>query len=81
MASNLYIQHTAGGKYLARRTTKQGRKPTGLGKPKGVRLRQTTEARLSAVKDRLGYLYNENELIRNAVDFYLNSVYTELLNT
>ena len=81
MASNTYtIKAIDGSVQTYKRHTKQGRKSSGLGKPKLVRLREDDEKVLQMMKEMLGYLYNENEIIRNAVHVYLsNSVYTELL--
>lgn len=79
MATNIYLQHTsAGGKHLARRSVKQGRKPSGLSKPELVRLYEADEPTFAALKEKLGCLYNRNEIIRDAVHNAL-SVYTELL--
>ena len=77
MASKIF--EINGRKY--RRSARQGRNPSGLGKPKLVRLYESDEDVLRKAKDKLGYLYNENELIRSAVNYYLKSVYIELINT
>jgi hypothetical protein len=81
MASNLYIQHTAdGGSYLARRSVKQGRKPSGLSKPELFRLYEDDRTALDELKSRLGDLFNKNDFVRNAVHGALrNCVYTELV--
>lgn len=79
MANNIYTQHYAdGSSALKRRRDKQGRKPSGLAKPRLYRLRQDDVGLLDALKNRLGYLYNENEIVRDAVHRGL-SVYTELV--
>lgn len=80
MASKNYTQYYADGsnKKLMRRI-KQGRKPSGLGKPKLVRLYAEDEEKMKILKEKLGYLYNENELVRDAVHKIINSVYTELV--
>ena len=80
MASKTYIQHYAGGtRKLVRRSLKQGRKSCGLGTPFLQRLFEQDEEILLVVKEKLGYLYNKNDFVRNAVKYYINSVYTELL--
>jgi hypothetical protein len=80
MASTIYTQARSDGtRQLVRRLIKQGRKPQGLGKPKLVRLNKASETKLLAMKEQLGYLYNENEIIRNSVEYCLNNIYTELL--
>ena len=82
MSSNYYRQHTlGGGSHIAKRAIKQGRKPTGLAAAQLVRLYAEDKEKLAQVAERLGYLYNENEIIRSAVHAHLNSVYTELLKT
>lgn len=81
MASNVYLQQYAdGSSVLRRRSTKQGRKPSGLAKPELVRLRAEDSASLDRIGERLGYLWNRNEFIRSAVRRALeDSVYIELL--
>lgn len=82
MASNSYIQYYSDGtqKRLSRRI-KQGRKPSGLGKPKLIRLYVEDEEKMKVLKEKLGYLYNENELVREAVHKIVNSVYTKLVKS
>ena len=80
MASNVYIQNTSDGKrHLARRSIKQGRKPSGLSSPELVRLYAEDQEKFDVLKNELGYLYNKNEIIRTAVHKYLETVYTQLL--
>ena len=82
MASRTYIQSYADGtqKKFVRR--KQGRKPSGLGKSKLVRLWQVDEEKMKVLKTKYGEYWNENEFIRDAVSEKLsNSVYTELLKS
>lgn len=80
MSSSIYTQHHADGtSRLVRRSTPQGRKPSGLSKPQLVRLYEVDREKLDALKERLGYLYNENEIIRSAVHKYVESIYIELL--
>jgi hypothetical protein len=82
MASNIYRQSFADGTSgLMKRSVKQGRISSGLGKPKLVRLYKEDEVVMDLGKQKLGCFYNENEFIRNAVKYYINNVYTELLNT
>ena len=82
MASNSYIQYYSdGSQKRLRRRIKQGRKPSGLGKPKLIRLYAEDEEKMKVLKEKLGYLYNENELVRQAVHQIVYSVYTELLKT
>ena len=82
MASKTYHQHYADGTSgTMRRSTKQGRRSSGLGKPRLVRLYQEDEVFMDLGKQKLGCFYNENEFIRNAVKYYISNVYTELLNT
>lgn len=80
MSSNIFW--IGGVKY--KRSKKQGRKPSGLGKLKKYRLYLEDEERLKVLRDRFGYYYNENEIVRSAVKLYLdnylnNSVPIELL--
>jgi len=83
MASNSYIQYYSDGtKKQLRRRIKQGRKPSGLGKPKLIRLYAEDEEKMKVLKEKFGMYWNENEFIRSAVSEKLsNSVYTELLKT
>jgi len=81
MASNTYTIKAVDGKEVTyRRSVKQGRKPSGLSKPKLYRLFQEDVEKLMIIKENLGYLYNENEFVREAIHIYINFVYTELLN-
>ena len=80
MASKTKIQHYADGTFKEFLRKKQGRIPSGLGKPKLIRLKETDEEKMRIIKEKLGYYWNENEFIREAVSEKLcNSVYTELL--
>lgn len=83
MASKHYeIINIDGNVQKYKRAIKQGRPPSGLGKPFIVRLLQKDEDKLLQMKNELGYLYNKNEIVRDAVHLYLSSfVYTELLNS
>ena len=82
MASNFYEQHTVDGKRIVtKRSAKQGRKPSGLAKPRLVRLYAVDEQKLVTISEQLGYLFNANEIIRQAVHNQINSVYTELVKT
>jgi len=82
VASRTYIQFYVDGTSKEVRRKKQGRKPSGLGKMKSIRLYLTDEEILQKLKDKYGVYWNENEFIRNAVHEKLcNSVYTELVNT
>ena len=82
MASKVYKQYYAdGSSQLLRRITKQGRKPSGLGKPKLIRLYAEDEEKMKVLKEKLGYLFNENEIVRDAVHKIINSIYTELVKT
>lgn len=66
MASKTYIQYYSDGtQKKLRRRIKQGRKPSGLGRPKLVRLYLEDEEKMELLKEKLGYLYNENELGRS----------------
>jgi hypothetical protein len=78
MASKAYKQYYADGtSKLLSRSAKQGRKPSGLGKPKLIRLSAEDEEKLKILKEKLGMYWNENEFIRSAVSEKLsNSVYT-----
>jgi hypothetical protein len=81
MASNFYSVETMDGKtILYKRENIQGRKPSGLGEIKKYRLYESDERKLKILKSKLGYLYNENEIVREAVKNYLcNSIPLELL--
>jgi hypothetical protein len=81
MAANTYTQHYADGtQERRRRSTKQGRRPSGLGDPYVQRLDAETEQVLTEIGARLGPLYNKNEIVRNAVRMFVNSIYTDLVN-
>jgi hypothetical protein len=80
MASNIYTRATVDGKVTAySRKGSQGRKPSGLGKPKLYRLFAKDEEILRLLEIRLGEYYNENEIVREAVHKAVESIYTELL--
>lgn len=80
MSSKTYIQHYVDGTSKKFLRKKQGRIPSGLGRPKLVRLKETDEEKMGILKEKLGIYWNENEFIRTAVSEKLsNSVYTELL--
>lgn len=80
MASKTYIQHYVDETSKEFLRKKQGRISSGLGKPKLVRLKEIDEEKMRILKEKLGYYWNENEFIREAVSEKLcNSVYTELL--
>lgn len=64
-----------------RRSVRQGRRRSGLGKAFQQRLFDDDEKTLLLIKERLGYLYNKNEFVRCAVKYYINTVYAELLKT
>jgi len=82
MSTKTYDQYYSDGTHKTFLRKKQGRTPSGLGKPKKYRLYEKDERRLDILKKRFGYLYNENEIIREAVRIYLdNSMGTELVNT
>lgn len=79
MASKAYLQHYADGtsKWFMRK--RQGRIPSGLGTARKYRLFIEDENKLMELKKSLGKYYNENEIVRIAVHFYLsNFVPTEL---
>jgi len=80
MASNIFVQYYANGdKKTVRRSTKQGRRPSGLGRLKSVRLYQDSIEKMDKLKEIYGCYWNENDFIRSAVAEKLsNSVYTEL---
>ena len=83
MASKTYIQHYSDGtsKRVAR-VAKQGRKPSGLGKKREVRLYAKQDVELEQVAKQYGYYWNANEFIRDAVREKLhNFAHVELLNT
>lgn len=80
MASKTKLQYYVDGAKKEFLRKKQGRKPSGLGKPKLIRLKEIDEKKMKALKEKLGYYWNENDFIREAVSEKLcNSVYTELL--
>jgi hypothetical protein len=79
MASNIYTRHTITGDTMHTRKGTQGRKPSGLGKPKLYRLYNKTNEKLAAISEILGYLYNENEIVREAVEKHVDFIYTELV--
>lgn len=80
MASKIKIQYCSDGTCKKFVRKKQGRISSGLGKPKLVRLKEIDEKKMKRIKEKLGYYWNENEFIREAVSEKLcNSVYTELL--
>ena len=80
MSANVYVQHTADGRsHMARRSVRQGRRPSGLGKPVLVRLYAEDEQIQDRLQERLGRFYNRNQIIRDAVAAK-RSIYTELLN-
>lgn len=64
-----------------RRANKQGRKSMGLGKPKLIRLYDETEKKLEELRPQFGYLYNENQIVRDAVKKAVDLIYTELVKT
>ncbi|OGZ02797.1 MAG: hypothetical protein A2390_02225 [Candidatus Liptonbacteria bacterium RIFOXYB1_FULL_36_10] len=80
MASKFYIQTCSDGRKKKIKRNKQGRKPSGLGKLKSIRLWKEDEEKLMNLRNIYGEYWNENEFIRDAVSEKLyNSVYTELL--
>ncbi len=80
MASKTVVKTFSDGSKKRFRRKKQGRIPSGLGKPKLVRLKLSDEEKIKLLKEKFGYYWNENEFIRDAVSEKLcNSVYTELL--
>jgi len=82
MASNKYSRKTVDGKTTwYSREGSQGRKPSGLGKPKLYRLFASDEEILKLLEIKLGDYYNENEIVRDAVHKAVESVYTELLKS
>lgn len=83
MASNSYTQYYSDGmQKQLRRRVKQGRRPSGLGRPKLIRLCAEDEEKMKILKEKFGMYWNENEFIRSAVSEKLcNSVYTELLKS
>lgn len=82
MASNIYDRITVDGKTTrySRRGT-QGRKSSGLGKPKLYRLFASDEEILKQLESKMGEYYNENEIVRQAVHKAVESIYTELVKT
>lgn len=82
MAHNTYIQHFSDGTRKIYKRHKQGRKPSGLAKPINVRLWQEDTDMIARLENKMGYLWNTNSFIREAVHSNLcNSVYIELVNT
>ena len=80
MASKTVIRTFADGSKKEYKRCRQGRKTSGLGKPEKFRLFEEDNRRLEILKNKLGYLYNKNDIVRIAVKIYLdNSVPTELL--
>jgi len=73
--------YSTGETKLVKRHVKQGRKPSGLGKPFLQRLSEDDEKIMNEIEKKLGFYYNKNDFVRTAVKFYINNVYTELLNT
>lgn len=53
----------------------------GLGKPKLIRLYDETEKKLEELRPQFGYLYNENQIVRDAVKKAVDLIYTELVKT
>lgn len=83
MASNLYTYQTASGEIItASRTKKQGRKPSGFGVAREVRLYPEDDAAFRVLAKHYGEYWNASQFIRDAVRKALsNSPYAELLNT
>jgi len=82
MANNTYLRQTVDGKTTAyTRKGTQGRKPSGLGKPKLYRLFAEDEKILKLLEIKLGSYYNENEIVRNAVHKAVESIYTEFVKS
>lgn len=82
MASKTVVIQFVDGSKKEFKRTKQGRRPSGLGKVEKFRLYESDNRRLEILKTNLGYLYNKNSIVRNAVKFYLdNFVPTELFNS
>ena len=80
MSTNVYKRTTADGITTAySRKGTQGRKPSGLGKPKLYRLFASDEEILKLLEMKLGKYYNENEIVRDAVHKAVESIYTELV--
>ena len=80
MASNTYTRTTVNNKTSSyTRKGTQGRKPSGLGKPKLYRLKNETVEKLVVIAEKLGQYYNENEIIREAVEKHVDCIYTELV--
>ncbi len=80
MASNIYTQdYVDGTSRKLRRLKKQGRKSSGLADPELYRLYKTDKEKLLMLKDKLGRYYNENQIVRDAVHYAVESIYTELL--
>ena len=80
MASNTYQRRTVDGVITTyTRKGTQGRKPSGLAKPKLYRLDTETRIKLDYISTRLGDFMNENEIVREGVKNHVESIYTELL--
>jgi hypothetical protein len=80
MASKTLIRIFVDGSKKKFKRKRQGRTPSGLGKPKLIRLKLSDEEKIKLLKEKFGYYWNENEFIRDAVSEKLcNSVYIELL--
>jgi predicted transcriptional regulator len=73
--------HVDGTTTKYRRAKKQGRKSSGLGKPTLYRLYKETEMKLKELRPKFGYLYNENQIVRDAVKKAVDSIYTELVKS
>jgi hypothetical protein len=69
MATKITHPDITGQRYV--RTFTTGRKPLGLGKPVIRRLYKADEAILAEMKIEMGYLYNESQIVRDAVHAYL----------
>lgn len=80
MATLTYIQaHADGTRITMRRSVPQGRKPSGLGRPKLYRLFAEDVEILAIMEEKLGCMYNENEIVRTAVHTAIETIYTEFL--
>ena len=74
MASKTYTQAYEDGTIKAvRRSVRQGRKPTGLGRAEKFRLYESDNKRLETLKEVLGYFFNKNEIVIDAVKMYLDN--------
>jgi len=72
--------YSDGTRQVVKREAKQGRKPSGLGRIKAVRLFKESEKMLDELRVACGEYWNENEFIRMAVREKLsNNVYIELV--